>query len=1149
MAIKVLVVGDGPFPDLGMNFAPSQDLTDDTFTVSEFVWLLENSQTASISVDTAHRRNDPSATFPNFNFATSVDLLQYDVLWLFGYEGWNGEYYGTAVADAEVIAIANFMNAGRGVFATGDHNGLGSYMCGMIPRVASMRKWFGQLTDIPPGYPISSLNYSGATVPAVNWPGGSSATIGRADTLQINPAGGDTPAQFQFDDQSDEFPQPLSFPGPVHSILQGPTGTIKRFPDHMHEGEVVTPLNPNLVLTIGGQSFTEYPAIDGFQPLPGVIATGSIVPGHATKVEGSNCEQDNFVTDTTLTVANTIGTLCVYDGRAAGVGRVVTDSSFHHYLDLNLIGDPCGSSPDRMQGFGAGYAAPASSSVLADIQAFYVNTVTWLASNRNFYFVVDKSTFGTDEVSDSLLYPSAFWLFLEGFTPNLLASSRPNLSGAFESIPGITISLSSTTFDVGNSGANKNVPQRIRFGYDIQFTSGPMGSLSTFPAPGAAAKFLPLTATIAIQGQTLSLVPQADFELVGGDDPYFTNVNATAGNYFYLSQDLRVFTGTPAANKTPVSGPGAPSLTDSFSGAYDYIQQLITWLNQQIGYLNPLYTPPDTNISDPLDTLLPDQSGALDGDSSVTPKSGSHNNYNFAIARVRLKGSSGLSAAASNVKVFFRVFTTQTFDTDFIDSTSAVTTADPNVTYLSSPSGTNPQSPLPGTDGSGNVNGCSLPFFANANFNAAPTDYGAGGANNQTIKIPATHDYAWAFYGCFLNVNDATNVFGSPAQPVQHWLAGSAHNCLVAQIAYDDAPIINENGLIETPENSDKLAQRNLQVTTSGNPGFPATHRVPQTIDVRPSPPAQSSDPSSILSYPDEMMIDWGKTPLGAEATIYWPGVSAGAVVQLASRLYSEPTTLTAPDANTIQCRVVSSVTYIPIPSGPGGSFAGLLTVSLPSSVRYGNEFDILVRRMTTKQVKGKAQLSNPVLQGTARVAEAVNENPPIWRYITGSFLVRIPVQEEANILPVDENLLAILKWRLALVGPGNRWYPILLRYIGYLSARINGMGGNASSIEASANGYQRPTHKPGHEICHHQHGYTGKVTGLIYDRFGDFEGFFLLTEDGHEHVFHSTEAEIESLVRFAWIDRVVISALVREGQPECPVSIILRRAPRHREW
>ena len=78
--------------------------------------------------------------------------------------------------------------------------------------------------------------------------------------------------------------------------------------------------------------------------------------------------------------------------------------------------------------------------------------------------------------------------------------------------------------------------------------------------------------------------------------------------------------------------------------------------------------------------------------------------------------------------------------------------------------------------------------------------------------------------------------------------------------------------------------------------------------------------------------------------------MSAASVLKLAAELYPAQT-LTAADANTIQCQVVSPVTYIPIPAGAGGSFAGLLTVDLPNTVRYGDEFDIIVRRITTKQV------------------------------------------------------------------------------------------------------------------------------------------------------------------------------------------------------
>ena len=61
------------------------------------------------------------------------------------------------------------------------------------------------------------------------------------------------------------------------------------------------------------------------------------------------------------------------------------------------------------------------------------------------------------------------------------------------------------------------------------------------------------------------------FELVAGADPYFTNIDPAQDNVFYLSQDLRVFTATPASTARPV--PGGPAFTtDSVAGAYSYIQ-------------------------------------------------------------------------------------------------------------------------------------------------------------------------------------------------------------------------------------------------------------------------------------------------------------------------------------------------------------------------------------------------------------------------------------------------------------------------------------------------------------------------------------------------------------------------------------------------
>ncbi len=68
---------------------------------------------------------------------------------------------------------------------------------------------------------------------------------------------------------------------------------------------------------------------------------------------------------------------------------------------------------------------------------------------------------------------------------------------------------------------------------------------------------------------------------------------------------------------------------------------------------------------------------------------------------------------------------------------------------------------------------------------------------------------------------------------------------------------------------------------------------------------------------------------------------------------------------------------------------------------------------------------------------------------------------------------------------------------------------------------------------------------GLIYDRFGDFEGFVLLTEEGHERSFRGHDREVEELVRIAWIQRMVIIVVVHHDAPHWPVSIILCEALR----
>ena len=183
-------------------------------------------------------------------------------------------------------------------------------------------------------------------------------------------------------------------------------------------------------------------------------------------------------------------------------------------------------------------------------------------------------------------------------------------------------------------------------------------------------------------------------------------------------------------------------------------------------------------------------------------------------------------------------------------------------------------------------------------------------------------------------------------------------------------------------------------------------------------------------------MIDWGEAPDGSRARIYWPAVRSSDVLTLAARLYPNHL-LSAADAHTIECKAGGGVAYVPIPAGGNQSLAGLLTVELPSGIEVGNQFEVVVRRITSRRPVDRRVAALPTLSGAA---VAQGQLVADWRYVVGTFAMRIPVRQESAILPEEEDLLAILKWRLSIVSSADRWLPVLHRYIDYVSARVNGM-------------------------------------------------------------------------------------------------------------
>lgn len=302
-------------------------------------------------ITTANRRTDPTADIQGFTF-DGVNLGDYDEIWLFGVE----RSFSPALSEQELRALSEFMDGGGGVFATGDHEDLGVAMCGSVPRVRSMRKWHWPSPG-PNGEPVA---------PPV---GG----LNRLDTLREGPSSG-----FQFDDQSDVVPQNISprmYPGwsfpwkllwrfHPHPLLCGPRGVIRVLPDHPHEGECYVPSDLTASFTFDGYTIEEYPALGGSRLAPEVIATSTIIGGRAsTDVKGP-------------VTPRSFGAIGAWDGHRVSRGRVVVDATWHHFFNINLVGDAGSPDPVKQIGF---LASPAGVAAYEEIKSYFRNIAVWLA--------------------------------------------------------------------------------------------------------------------------------------------------------------------------------------------------------------------------------------------------------------------------------------------------------------------------------------------------------------------------------------------------------------------------------------------------------------------------------------------------------------------------------------------------------------------------------------------------------------------------------------------------------------------------------------------------------------------------------------------------------------------------------------------------
>jgi len=1064
MAIKVLMVLDGDYRF--MTDGPTKD-----FTYTVLFGAIDGEP--DIEVTKAHRQTDPDATHNNFDFAAH-NLLQYDVIWLLGHDGRNDPPGSTSpsaagLADAQVAAIARFMDAGGGVFATGDHDSIGCVMCGKIPRVRAMRGWYGEgdgTSPMPAGFPR-------------NYPRTSS---GRADTTQRNP-GGDYQGNANlvwFENQSDSVPQPIVPVPPTHPILRRGAADIVVYPDHMHEGRTLGQdpgYNYGLVLDFAGQSFTEFPEIPGEpRETPKVIANGQSL-AHSQKYAFSGSDLDTAIAGT-----GPVAALSVYEGRQAGVGRIVTGSTFHHYIDINLTGDFRIDTPGKSALVGPNaeknHGLKDAAAAFADIKAVYVNITRWLARPKpRMELILERSTFSQDEALAIVDFADSILVTVDGLRPNQFPGPNgiesldpmlfdptwaPTITPADPT--GLAITATSVTSD------DPGLPQRLQrftFRYKVHLDNSAFGF-------GTPAKPVRVDAALASPALAAPLADSAWIQLVKAANPFMLDL-ANDNQTVWLSSDLRVFRAVAGQNTLGKMLPAGASRTQALQYLRDVLQ--------------------DMTVPQFENDLSITQSGSALSPFATTTENPKKNVYNFAVARVRLQNA---AAKADKVRVFFRIVPSPT---------TAL------LTYLESPPGTPIGSyrdtggadpiAIPGTD-AGMTEWLSFPVFLHERMDPPATQ-----VDGDNVKpIPATVAQTSTFFGALVD-NNLDDVYlplnpGPGAKKKLPDLMMGEHQCLVAQIAYAPAPIPNN----ARPSTSDKLAQRNLAFSAVANPGLDASRMAVHTFEIAAAPGPIADD-----LPPDELLLDWGRTqpPDGTEVRLEIPSWSSADVIALADRFYPrhelrahDPHTVAVPGGGT---------RYVPVPRSFDRQ-AGVIVAEFPLGVKRGERFDLSVRQVSSRArqadippprvtkislaeaaelIAGLAGPAAPNIAGAAAppaeergafdlggnrtlvtdlsVFDAASDHAEIiehpdpeivaaaladsgrWRETIGAFQLAIPVDDKAGMLAHHLRLLSVLRWRAQWLRPNGRWYAAFNRYVALIADKVRALGGDPWAVPPTPDG------------------------------------------------------------------------------------------------
>ncbi|EWY79955.1 hypothetical protein FOCG_18085 [Fusarium oxysporum f. sp. radicis-lycopersici 26381] len=643
------------------------------------------------------------------------------------------------------------------------------------------------------------------------------------------------------------------------------------------------------------------------------------------------------------------------------------------------------------------------------------------------YIIANQDIFSSSQAAANLTFAKALYVVYDGFQPREVGTptaSNPAITFAIaDGTPLTNISAGNPQVFLEDPSGALDVPQRVSIAYDIVFAN-----TSSFPASSGATIAVAMQATLnyTVGGTSVTATDQASATLllVNQPSPYMVDIDPAIdppgpSNPSWLSTDTRVF---QIKQNSWIAG--IQQQTDPFG----FITSLVRAFNG---------LPNDDNH--PFLTQLSQDENA--SQLELSPIVGGTPVFNYAIAKVRYRGN----VPAQNASVFFRAFKTMVSALDY-DHTSG-----PTGNYRRS--GNTPGSvPLLGIQ-SNEI--ASIPFFAKARIDTQTQSMTAQTDDpiNTQISFLGNGQDEVVYCGVWLDINDInhqrfpqdpTSDPGGVDGPYQQsrltiqQLVTGLHYCLVSEIFFwPPGTTTDPISVQSTPASSDRLAQRNLSLDPSGNPGWPSTHTVQHTFLVKPSTAALDRSPNlegareKFFIGPDNLIIQWGNVPRTTQATLFFPEVQADQILSL-SALRQHPAVLSKVDDHTISVKV-ADVTFLPLPTRPSGNLAGLMTLTLPQGIRVGQVF-----KMSVQQYSGIAF-------------------PRRAHRMLGAFQFNIPVNVDPGILPNSIRQLSILRYIQQTVPTTNRWSPIFVRWLNCLAAKVAGLGGDPTQVLPSPTGGDVP--------------------------------------------------------------------------------------------